>query len=86
MAVIPSKVVASDGVAHRQGEEDEAEGQHDDVHHLHAPSARQSGAYLSAPDTRTLICINRAKTLASSIGNDLSLGGYFFEMGEPVPL
>jgi hypothetical protein len=30
--------VAGDGVAHRQGEKGEAEGQHDDVHHLHAPS------------------------------------------------
>jgi len=36
--------VAGDGVAHREGEEGEAEGQHDDVHHLHAPSGRRNGA------------------------------------------
>ena len=33
----PLQSIAGDGVAHRQGEKGEAEGQHDDVHHLDAP-------------------------------------------------
>jgi excinuclease UvrABC nuclease subunit len=39
----PLQSIAGDGVAHRQGEEDEAKAYQDDVHHLRAPNDRRFG-------------------------------------------
>ena len=61
MARVPLQSVAGDGVAHRQREKGEPEGQHDDVHHLHAPSGEQNRAWSSrrARDAAILICMAR---------------------------
>jgi hypothetical protein len=60
---LSSESVAGDGVAHRQGEKGEAEGQQDDVHHLHAPADGRFGAAsrLFARDAPFLVCIKSAK-------------------------
>jgi hypothetical protein len=42
----PLQSVAGDGVTHRQGEKGEAEGQQNDVQHLHAPGGRRRCAVL----------------------------------------
>jgi hypothetical protein len=60
----PLQVIAGDGVAHRQGEEDEAETQHDDVQHLHAPSGAEWRRYYLVRAAPHLICIDRAKDSA----------------------
>ena len=39
----PLQAVAGEGVRDRHGEEDKAERDHDDVHHLHAPGGRNGG-------------------------------------------
>src|ERR1700730_2629766 len=84
----PLQSVTGEGVAHRQGEEGEAEGQHDDVQHLHAPSGgRNSALSFGRARCTVLICLNGAKSLrfCSSDGY-LALGGYFFEMEAPAAL
>jgi len=51
----PLQSVAGDGVTHRQCEEGEADRQHDEVHHLHAPERQAEYDTLIYTDSR---CIN----------------------------
>src|ERR1700730_6968206 len=76
----PLQSVASDSVAHRKREKGKAEGQHDDVHHLHAPSGRRNGT-LSFVHAREYADFDlHQKREDSLIVSYLPTGGYFFEM------
>src|ERR1700730_14842135 len=76
--------VAGDGVAHRQGEKGEAEGQHDDVHHLHAPSGWAEWCCMVCTRARSIaVDVSQARR---AFGSYLPPDGYFFEMEAPAPL